>query len=567
MRDVSHTSSSLADPNSQASDSAVHAAAELAPSDALSQPKETTQDLAQGSSIVPHPPFDILHQLPRKTAAQIALQAAVLKGFGTAPLAARFRHSVAEKLGDRVRAQCQIAKKVATAAIEGPKLATYLQGRRVTAMLGVAGTSHVILMDIESPMALYCIDRLLGGEGESSRIKRPITEIEEGVLSFLLLEFLDILSGHWQDEAYQDSFIQSAGLTLQGFVQDAETLTTLAKDAGSYRLLATKVALEQRVGSIRFFVPSALIPHMPLDTPGIGPLQEGESERMLRALPSLEGLNVPLRWQACQIDLEPDERNALEVGDIIVLEHHALSYDEEGLQGSAIGVFGAGLYGQLSGTLKSADGACQIVLGPFRNQEHPTEAPTMQQDDQDNSDPYANDGLENMSDESSAGDMQAHGFDEEGFGEESSEAGFGEESSEVGFGEENSEAGYGDLPPDSSIDPLNAGDSASLSDQDEAYAEATQNTSIHAAQVASTHNLLQNVAAPIVVELGRLNLNAGQVARLAPGQVMRLPRNPTDPVDLVVEGKIFARGALISVDGELGVQIVQLASDPKTNDA
>ena len=73
-----------------------------------------------------------------------------------------------------------------------------------------------------------------------------------------------------------------------------------------------------------------------------------------------------------------------------------------------------------------------------------------------------------------------------------------------------------------------------------------------------TAGLLRDVSAPVVVELGRLRLNAAQVTRLRAGQIIRLPRGPNDPVDLVVNGKLFARGELIEVDGALGVRLQQI---------
>ena len=75
-----------------------------------------------------------------------------------------------------------------------------------------------------------------------------------------------------------------------------------------------------------------------------------------------------------------------------------------------------------------------------------------------------------------------------------------------------------------------------------------------------TEALLRDVAAPVVVELGRIRMNAAQVSRLRSGQILRLTRGPHDPVDLVVNGKLFARGELIEVDGELGVRLTQVTA-------
>lgn len=74
-----------------------------------------------------------------------------------------------------------------------------------------------------------------------------------------------------------------------------------------------------------------------------------------------------------------------------------------------------------------------------------------------------------------------------------------------------------------------------------------------------TQGLLRDVEAPVVVELGRIRMNAAQVTRLRAGQLLRIPRGPNDPVDLVVNGKLFARGELIEVDGDLGVRLLQVA--------
>lgn len=76
--------------------------------------------------------------------------------------------------------------------------------------------------------------------------------------------------------------------------------------------------------------------------------------------------------------------------------------------------------------------------------------------------------------------------------------------------------------------------------------------------LAETEGLLRDVDASVAVELGRIRMTTAQVIRLRKGQMLRLARSPTDPVDLVVNGKLFAKGELIEVDGELGVRLTQL---------
>lgn len=81
----------------------------------------------------------------------------------------------------------------------------------------------------------------------------------------------------------------------------------------------------------------------------------------------------------------------------------------------------------------------------------------------------------------------------------------------------------------------------------------------NADNLQETEGLLRDVPAPVSIELGRIKLSTAQVVRLRAGQILRLGRAPNDPVDLVVNNRIFARGELIEVDGELGVRLIQLA--------
>lgn len=77
-----------------------------------------------------------------------------------------------------------------------------------------------------------------------------------------------------------------------------------------------------------------------------------------------------------------------------------------------------------------------------------------------------------------------------------------------------------------------------------------------------TEGLLREMDRDVAVELGRIRLNTAQVVRLRAGQVLHLNRGATDPVDLVIGGKLFAKGELLEVDGELGVRLTQLTGEP-----
>ncbi|MCC6809295.1 MAG: FliM/FliN family flagellar motor switch protein [Deltaproteobacteria bacterium] len=108
-------------------------------------------------------------------------------------------------------------------------------------------------------------------------------------------------------------------------------------------------------------------------------------------------------------------------------------------------------------------------------------------------------------------------------------------------------------------EPQNMSDEQDIPAEPVEVEEGGEAPAAPADNMQEAEGLLRDVPAPVVVELGRLKMSTSQVIRLKAGQILRLGRSPSDPVDLVVNNRIFARGELIEIDGELGVRLVQLA--------
>jgi type III secretion system YscQ/HrcQ family protein len=79
--------------------------------------------------------------------------------------------------------------------------------------------------------------------------------------------------------------------------------------------------------------------------------------------------------------------------------------------------------------------------------------------------------------------------------------------------------------------------------------------------LAEAELLLGDIPIAVVVELGRVQLTADEVIRLRAGQLIELGRSPTDPVDLVVNGKLLAKGELVEIEGALGVKLLNLVKE------
>ncbi len=67
-----------------------------------------------------------------------------------------------------------------------------------------------------------------------------------------------------------------------------------------------------------------------------------------------------------------------------------------------------------------------------------------------------------------------------------------------------------------------------------------------------------SVETPVSIELGTARLDDDSLAQLDTGSLVTLERHADDPVDILVEGRLVARGELLVIEKELAVRIVEL---------
>jgi flagellar motor switch protein FliN/FliY len=77
---------------------------------------------------------------------------------------------------------------------------------------------------------------------------------------------------------------------------------------------------------------------------------------------------------------------------------------------------------------------------------------------------------------------------------------------------------------------------------------------------ASNIDLLLDVKMPVSIELGRTDLPISEILTLGPGSVVELDKLAGEPVDLLVNDKIIAKGEVVVVDENFGVRITMLMS-------
>jgi flagellar motor switch protein FliN/FliY len=70
--------------------------------------------------------------------------------------------------------------------------------------------------------------------------------------------------------------------------------------------------------------------------------------------------------------------------------------------------------------------------------------------------------------------------------------------------------------------------------------------------------LLKDVSLTVQAELGRTRRQVKDILRLQVGAVLQLEKEAGDPVDILVNDKAIARGKVVEIDGQYGVQITEI---------
>ena len=70
----------------------------------------------------------------------------------------------------------------------------------------------------------------------------------------------------------------------------------------------------------------------------------------------------------------------------------------------------------------------------------------------------------------------------------------------------------------------------------------------------------------VTVELGRTELTVAEVLGLGPGSVVELDRLAGEPVDILVNDRLIARGEVVVVDENFGVRVVEVIRRGQTEE-
>jgi flagellar motor switch protein FliN/FliY len=104
---------------------------------------------------------------------------------------------------------------------------------------------------------------------------------------------------------------------------------------------------------------------------------------------------------------------------------------------------------------------------------------------------------------------------------------------------------------------------------EEAIDEATEAVAVQASQLGELSedgdagdpiglDGLLDVPVSVTVEIGRCKMLLAELVKLAPGSLVPLDREAHEPADILVNGKVVARGEVVTIGNSYGVRIASL---------
>ena len=73
-------------------------------------------------------------------------------------------------------------------------------------------------------------------------------------------------------------------------------------------------------------------------------------------------------------------------------------------------------------------------------------------------------------------------------------------------------------------------------------------------------NLLE-VPVRVTVQIGRARMTLADLVKLGPGSLIPLDREAHEPADILVNGKVVARGEVVTIDSTYGVRITAVCKE------
>lgn len=86
-------------------------------------------------------------------------------------------------------------------------------------------------------------------------------------------------------------------------------------------------------------------------------------------------------------------------------------------------------------------------------------------------------------------------------------------------------------------------------------------TAVRAAEDSNNFGIVMGVPLEISVEIGKTKMSVKEILDIRQGSLIELDRQAGDPVDIMVNGRLIARGDVVIIDDDFGVRVTEILSE------
>jgi flagellar motor switch protein FliM len=233
-------------------------------------------------------------------------------------------------------------------AVNIPQKLQGLTRQGVYLLFGLPPLEQKGVLEIDPLIAHMMIDKLLGGTGEALTMIRPLTEIEEAVLSFLCLKIFAMIFDRCGKQA-------RIHFRMEGFRSSPEEIMPLFRDAPAGLYFSFHLTLGDRAGYARLLLPMPVAQNAFLNQQAqpdaVAQAADKDLEYYGARLANLGYLQTELWTELGRTSLKVADINQLEPGDVILIEKTQARVQGGKLSGSLPVRIGRGEKGSFRGEI------------------------------------------------------------------------------------------------------------------------------------------------------------------------------------------------------------------------
>lgn len=291
-------------------------------------------------------PFDFssLPKVSRQEAELLASLQGYLPRIGfTGGLAARIKSTLRQHLGPSFSFEVESVKTVSVGATlsQLPSSGLYL-------VIGLVPVEPKAVCEVDLVMAHRMIDQLLGGSGEPMTMLRPLSDIEQGVFSYLVLKVLLTIYEQCGKSA-------RVHFRLEGIKGSPQELIGAAIRPNDKAVALTgRLTLEDQSGYLKLLLPSPFVQKGLLEPLGGAPV--GDAEETAGRLEGFGFLETDLWAEVGKSTVKVSDLRRLDPGDVLLLDESTVRLKKgQPISGHATLRLGRGTHGSFRGKIVNSN--------------------------------------------------------------------------------------------------------------------------------------------------------------------------------------------------------------------